>query len=179
MISRMHRIRGLEELSEVWPQWEDWFVNLEQTHTSLIHLVFFRSPHVGQSWVVAAGTILDAAALTASTLDIPHDPRADLCIRAGYLALRSIVDFFGLPHNPKPNPDDPISVSRAEFDAVCCELEEAGVPLKVDRDQAWQDFSGWRVNYDAVLRTLAGLTMAPNASWSGDRPIRPRLRLFF
>jgi len=179
MISRMHRIRGLEELNEVWPQWEDWFVDLEQTHTSLIHLVFFRSPHVGQSWVVAAGTILDAASLTASTLDIPHDPRADLCIRAGYLALRSIVDFFGLPHNPNPKPDDPISVSRAEFDAVCGELEKAGVPLKVDLDQAWRDFAGWRVNYDIVLRTLAGLTMAPEAPWSGDRPLRPRLRLFF
>jgi hypothetical protein len=41
MIKRMHRIRGLDELSEVWPKWENWFVNLEQTHTSLIHLVFF------------------------------------------------------------------------------------------------------------------------------------------
>jgi hypothetical protein len=179
MIKRMHRIRGLDELSEVWPQWEDWFVNLEQTHTSLIHLVFFRSPHVGQSWVVAAGTILDAAALTASTLDIPRDPRTDLCIRAGYLALRNIVGFFGIPYNPNPKPDDPISVSRAEFDVVCCELEEAGVPLKTDRDQAWRDFAGWRVNYDTVLLTLAGLTLAPKAPWSGDRSIRPRLRLFF
>jgi len=178
MIKRMHRIRGLDELGEVWPKWESWFVDLEQTHTSLIHLVFFRSPHVGQSWVVAAGTILDAASFTASTLDIPHNPHADLCIRAGYLALRSIVDFFGLPHNPTPKPDDPISVSRAEFDAVCYELEEAGVPLKVDRDQAWHDFVGWRINYDTVLRTLAGLTMAPEAPWSGDRPIKPQLRLF-
>ena len=179
MIKRMHRIRGLDELGEVWPRWEGWFVNLEQTHTSLIHLVFFRSPHVGQSWVVAAGTILDAAALAASTLDIPHNPHADLCIRAGYLALRNIVDFFGLPHNPHPKPDDPISVSRAEFDTVCQELESAGVPLKADLDQAWRDFAGWRVNYDIALLTLAGLTMAPHASWSGDRSIRPRLRLFF
>jgi hypothetical protein len=23
--------------------------------------------------------------------------------------------------------------------------------LKADRDKAWQDFAGWRVNYDAVL----------------------------
>ena len=178
MIKRMHRIRGLNELSEVWPAWENWFVNLEQTHTSLIHLVFFRSPHVGQSWVVAAGTILDAAALTASTLDIPRNPHADLCIRAGYLALRSIVDFFGLPHNPNPRPDDPISVTRAEYDAVCAGLEAAGVPLKPDRDQAWRDFAGWRVNYDTVLLILAGLTMAPEAPWSGDRAIRLPVRLF-
>ncbi len=178
MIRRLHRIKGLDELREVWPKWENWFVELEQTHTSLIHLVFFRSPHTGQSWVVAAGTILDAASLSRSVLDIPRDPHADLCIRAGYLALRNIVDFFGLSYNSNPQPDDPISVTRAEFDAVCRELEIAGVPLKTDRDQAWRDFTGWRVNYDTVLRMLAGLTMAPTAPWSGDRPIFPKIKLF-
>lgn len=178
MLTRMHRIRGLEYLSEVWPRWEQWFVDVEQTHTSHSPLVFFRSPHPGQSWVVAAGTILDAAALTASTLDRPRDPQAELCIRAGYLTLRSIVDFFGIPHNAKPKPDDPISVSRAEYDAVYDELAAVGLPLKADREQAWRDFAGWRVNYDQVLLILAGMTMAPQAPWSGDRAIaaaRPTL----
>ncbi len=171
MIIRMHRIKGLQFLTEEWMKWEKWFVDLEQTHTSLIPLVFFRSPHVGQSWVVAAGTILDAASLTAAAIDKPRDPHAELCIRAGYLALRSIVDFFGLPHNPKPKPTDPISVTRAEFDAVIEQMSVAGVPLKPDLEQAWRDFQGWRVNYDRVLLILAGLTMAPTAPWSGDRPI--------
>ena len=178
MITRMHRIRGVEYLNEFWPAWETWFVDLEQTHTSLSPLIFFRSPHTGQSWVVTAGTILDAAALTASTLDVPQNPHANLCIRAGYLTLRSIVDFFGLPYNPSPKPDDPISITRAEFDDVCARLESAGVPLKPNRDQAWHDFSGWRVNYDTPLRILAGLTMAPEAPWSGDRPLQVPVRLF-
>jgi hypothetical protein len=172
LIRRMHRIKGLQYLTEEWVKWERWFVDLEQTHTSLIPLVFFRSPHVGQSWVVAAGTVLDAASITASTIDRPRDPHAELCIRAGYLALRSIVDFFGLPHNPQPLPTDPISVSQAEFNAVYDQLAQAGVPVKPDREQAWRDFAGWRVNYDRVLLLLAGLTMAPKAPWSGDRAIR-------
>jgi hypothetical protein len=172
LIRRMHRIRGLQYLTEEWVKWERWFVDLEQTHTSLIPLVFFRSPHVGQSWVVAAGTILDAASITASTIDRPRDPHAELCIRAGYLALRSIVDFFGLPHNPQPLSADPISVSQTEFNAVYDQLAQAGVPVKPDREQAWRDFAGWRVNYDRVLLLLAGLTMAPEAPWSGDRAIR-------
>jgi hypothetical protein len=178
MLSRMYRIRGLEYLKEVWPRWEQWFVEVEQTHTSHAPLVFFRSPHPGQSWVVAAGTILDAAALTASTLDRPRDPQAELCIRAGYLTLRNIVDFFGIPYNASPKPDDSISVSQAEYDAVYAQLAAVGLPLKADREQAWRDFAGWRVNYDQVLLILAGLTMAPKAPWSGDRPIlnvRPTL----
>jgi hypothetical protein len=171
MILRMHRIKGLQYLSEEWAKWETWFVNLEQTHTSLIPLVFFRSPHVGQSWVVAAGTVLDAAAISASTIEQARDAHAELCIRAGYIALRGVVDFFNLPHNPNPKPGDPISINREEFDAVYDELAAGGVPLKPDRDQAWRDFAGWRVNYDRVLLILAGLTMAPSAPWSGDRPI--------
>jgi len=41
--------------------------------------------------------------------------------------------------------------------------------MKPDRDQAWRDFAGWRVNYDAALIGLARLTMAPPAPWSSDR----------
>ena len=44
------------------------------------------------------------------------------------------------------------------------------MPLKADRDQAWRDFAGWRVNYDRVLVSLANLTEAPPAMWSSDRP---------
>ena len=45
--------------------------------------------------------------------------------------------------------------------------------MKPDREQAWQDFGGWRVNYDVPLVALAGLTMAPVAPWSSDRGIAP------
>jgi hypothetical protein len=51
-------------------------------------------------------------------------------------------------------------------------LSGEGVPLKADRDKAWVDFAGWRVNYDTVLVALAGLTMAPYAPWSSDRSLR-------
>ncbi len=60
-------------------------------------------------------------------------------------------------------------MTRAEFDQACAQLESAGVLLKADRDQAWQNFAGWRVNYDLVLLALARLTMAPPAPWSSDR----------
>ena len=43
------------------------------------------------------------------------------------------------------------SLARSEFDEVADQLAAAGVPLKADRDKAWRDFAGWRVNYDAVL----------------------------
>lgn len=169
LIARAHRIRDLAYLGQQWEEWEGWFAELEETHTSQAALVFFRSPQAGRSWVTASGAILDAAALVASTVDVPRDPRADLCIRAGYLALRQIAAHFGIDYDPDPSPDDPISISRGEYDAVYDRLVEQGVPLVDDRHQAWRDFAGWRVNYDRVLLALAALTMAPYAPWSSDR----------
>jgi hypothetical protein len=172
MILRYHRIHGLERLSEQWQNWEGWFVDIEESHTSLAALVFFRSPEPEHSWITAAGAVLDAASLTRSTLDIPTDPQADLCIRAGFLALRRIAEFFEVPYNPDPHYGDPIHVIRGEFDAAYEMFVAQDVPVKSDKDQAWRDFSGWRVNYDSVLVDLANLTMAPPAPWSGDRSDR-------
>src|SRR6266511_5538749 len=180
MFLRFQRLKRMEKLSELWISWEIWFAEIEESHTSLPALAFFRSPQPDHSWITAAGAVLDAASLAASTLDIPHDVQEDLCIRAGYLALRRIADFFSLPYDPSPSPGGPISVTRAEFDAACDELAAAGVPLKPDREQAWRDFVGWRVNYDRVLLILAALVMAPPAPWSSDRApktMRPSLIL--
>jgi hypothetical protein len=180
MLIRVSRIEGWERLDDVWRSWEAWFVDLTETHTSLPALVFFRSPHWEHSWVTASGAVLDAASLYASTVDRPRSPDGELCIRAGYIALRRIADFFAIPHPPDPHwPAEPISIDRREFDAACREMADVGVPLKSDLEQAWRDFAGWRVNYDRVLLSLASLTMAPYAPWSSDRSIvnrRPPIR---
>ena len=179
LIWRFWALQRMEHLNGVWVEWERWFVDVEETHTSLPAVVFFRSPQADHHWVTAAGAVLDGAALAVSTVDIERDVQAEFCLRAGYLCLRRIADYYNFAYNPDPRPDDPISVTRSEWDDAVAYLEEAGVPLKADREQAWRDFAGWRVNYDAVLLALANLTSAPPAPWSSDRsgarPMRPRL----
>jgi hypothetical protein len=85
---------------------------------------------------------------------------------------------YDIRFDPNPAPDDPISITRAEFDDVLDQLQVIGVPIKADRDQAWRDFAGWRVNYDTPLLALAlcGLLMAPFAPWSSDRSVNYRIR---
>lgn len=180
MIERFHRIHGLESLGNYWPVWEAWFSDVEESHTVLTALVFFRSPRPQNSWVVAAGAVMDAAALSLAAVDMPKSASAQLSIRAGFLALRRICDAFDIPYPADPTyPGTPISVTRAEFDAALASLATTGVPLKADREQAWLDFAGWRVNYDAVLLALCALTMPPSAPWSSDRAKKPRLTSLF
>ncbi len=81
-----------------------------------------------------------------------------MLIRSGFLSLRRIADNFQIPYDPDPSPTDPITISRREFDLLCVELRALDVPVKSDLDQAWRDFSGWRINYDEVLVRLCALT---------------------
>jgi hypothetical protein len=178
-LARYHIIGLLPQIETEFAQWEAWFADIEESHTSNPALVFFRSPQPNRSWITAAGCILDTAAVVASTLDRPRSSQAQLLIRTGYLSLRHIADYFGIAYDPEPRPDDPISVTRREFDLLLVELQAADVPIKADRDQAFRDWAGWRVNYDRALIGLAQLVVAPPARWSSDRPGRlppPRLR---
>ena len=165
MITRMDRLHGLDALHDLWEAWERWFTEVEETHTSLPVLVFYRSQQANHSWVNAAGAMMDTAALVRSVVAIPRDVQADLMIRAGYIALRRIADLFDVAYDPNPAPTDATSIERARFDQAVAVLEAAGVALVEDRDQAWRDFNGWRVNYDTALRALERITMAPTPWW--------------
>jgi hypothetical protein len=178
LIERLWVIGLTERLHELWTGWELWFAELDETHTSAPSLVFFRSPRAERSWITAAGAVLDGASLHLSSVEADPMPEAALCIRSGYLALRDIADFFGIPYDPAPRPDDPITIAREEFEAVFDRLAASGMPMKPDRDQAWRDFAGWRVNYDSVLLGIAGLVHAPHAPWSSDRSTATRYRPF-
>jgi hypothetical protein len=172
------RLHGMEsdagDKRRFWESWETWFTEIDESHTSLAALVFFRSPRAGQSWVAAAGVVLDAAALQVSAVDEPFLVHPSLAMRAGILALRHIADFFKVSYNPDPHfPQDPIGVTRADFDAAYDRLSKQGVPMKAERDLAWRNFAGWRVNYDSVLAALAQLTMAPDVPWLAEFTFTP------
>lgn len=165
MLKRYYRIQGIHRLSDEWVRWEGWFADIDESHSSLPFLVFFRSPQADHSWVTAAGAVLDGASLYLAATDFPYDARAALCIRAGYLSLRNIAVFFkiSLPDNVQRG--DPISIAFQDFQEAVRELREAGIPVKEDINEAWLDFSGWRVNYDAALVGLSELVMAPPSPW--------------
>lgn len=169
MVGRTYRTNELGRLRDVWLEWEVWFAQLEESHTSLGPLAFFRSPVPNRSWVTACGSVLDCAAFILTAVDTPFESRAAFCIRSGFFALRQIAAYFDIEFDPEPQKGDPISISRYEFEEVCDKLAAQGVPIRTDRDDAWENFSGWRVNYDTPLLKLAQLTMAPYAPWISDR----------
>jgi len=194
LLTRLARIHGLGTVDDLWARWEGWFAAVHESHTSQPALAFFRSHRPDQHWVVAAGAVLDGAALFVACVDHAaartdqqtvtvhrrgedqqqvRAPAAELCLRAGFLALRDVARYFRLAFDDDPSPAAPISITREEFDRAWVELEAAGVPLVADREAAWVAWAGWRVNYDTPLLALAGLTWAPRAPWTSDRAPLP------
>ena len=57
---------------------------------------------------------------------------------------------------------DPISISFEEFNDAYNELEQQGLKLKQDRQQAYKDFAGWRINYDDVRKRMFLRIIAPS-----------------
>lgn len=169
MLTRYHLIGWTDHLAEAWQDWEQWFAELEESHTSHPALVYFRSQRPDSSWITGAGAVLDTTAISISAIDQPSHPQAAITLRAGFLALTSIAGFFGAPIDRDPAPSDPISIYREEFLLLCDELAAVGLPVKADREQAWRDFAGWRVNYDQALLALCALVDAPPTPWSSDR----------
>lgn len=167
---RHRRIGWWDELATTWVKWEEWFADIQEAHTSYPALNFLRSPQPELNWINAAGAILDAASLYVACVDDDAGKApARVLVRAGFISLRRIADFFGVPYPRDPAPGDPIAITRTEFDAALEALAEGGVPLISDRDAAWEAFAGWRVNYDSVVLELAEIVMAPYAPWVADR----------
>jgi hypothetical protein len=174
MLVRFHRIGWLDEMSDTWDQWENWFTELEESHTSHPVLVFFRSQRPGSSWITSAGAALDTMAVVEAAIDVPVRPQTAVTIRSGFLALRAIAHFYGVPQTLRPAANAPISIYRGEFLLLYENLEAAGLPMKPDREAAWRAFAGWRVNYDEALLALCALCAAPATPWSSDRAERFR-----
>jgi hypothetical protein len=158
-------VESYERLDELWREWEQWFIDVGETHSTLPILNYYRSPNSNQTWIGCAATVLDAAALFNAAVDAKPSPSAGLCIRSGWLTLRKLADYFGVSYPTTLNRTVPISITREEFDLVFLRLERIGVPLVADHDAAWADFAGWRMNYDAIIEAFYGLFNCPRTDW--------------
>jgi hypothetical protein len=175
LLLRSWRLGRFDRLEEVWDSWEDWFIEVGETHTSFPQLSFFRSARASTSWVTAAGAVLDAAALIDAGVGSAPDSRAQLCLDAGIDAMSRLASYFGAPGHSADWPRLP----RETVAATLTELADTGVPLRCDEEQAWRNFARWRARYERQLLTMAALADAVPTPWlpQADFPQhRPPLR---
>jgi hypothetical protein len=176
-------VSAIGELPQLFEAWEQWSADVSESHTTYVPLVLFRSPRPLSSWITAQLAVLDAAALYLALLpDATGLIQARLCLRGGFTCLGNVARALRVPIPQDAVPAEGISLSYEEFVAAIERLRQVDFPVQRPLEEAWADFLGWRVNYEAAAYALAQFSDAPPALWSGPRrhevekiaPLRPR-----
>jgi hypothetical protein len=175
-------VSAVGELPELFEAWEQWSADVSESHATYVPLVWFRSPRPLSSWVTAQLAVLDAAALYLALL--PNGSgliQARLCLRGGFTCFGNIARALRIPIPEDADPSHGILLSYDDFLEAIERLRRVDFPVERPVEDAWADFKGWRVNYEAAAYALAWATDAPPALWSGPRlhdmetipPLRP------
>ena len=172
-------VAAYELLDDLWREWEAWFIEVGETHTTLPMLNFYRTPIPRQTWIGSATAVLDAAALFNSAVDKPASPLAGLCIRSGWLTLRALADYFKVPYPTRPDERHDITISRSEFELV---LDHLGAQRGARARRPRRGVAGLRRVEGQLRRDRRGLPrevhvpahrLAPGGERGADRAVEP------
>jgi hypothetical protein len=144
----------------IWEMWESWFRLLADSHLQSPMLSVVPSFQKGQSWIVAAAAVLDAAAFSVSTIIPATDGEsAVVCVRTGSRAISSIAKALSANANKPVDPDP--KISRKTYDLWCDRLTRKGVLLRTDRDVSWNEFTSLRSRYWGAISYLSRRAFVP------------------
>ncbi len=186
MLRNLQRLGTLDN-PDLWRTASAWMLELDQTHTAFPALSYFPESSPDQSWVASVGAFLDSAALYLSASDFSTEADASEEVKGPVMALAYGMPSFvrigraaGLPIDPPvllmelvtrgSEPPPAISIRRDEYISALDRLHPLLPVPEGDRDQCWRRFAWVRSGYDDAMRGMAGLTMAPPAEWTTDRP---------
>lgn len=187
LLARTHYALGsgsstVDTLPALYEQWERFAADVAESHTTYLPLVRFRSPRPYSSWVIALLSMLDSAALylALSPQAAPTVP-IRLCLRSGFECFREIARAMNLDVPDSPDLAAGITLEYEDFLMGVATMRKVNFPIERDPAQAWADFVGWRVNYEATAYAIAKAIDAVPALWSGPRrrpqepiaPLRP------
>ncbi|MDI2130922.1 hypothetical protein [Yinghuangia seranimata] len=169
ILTRYAQVDLLDSLPDLFRNWERWAAEVSESHTTYPVLVHFRSPRASRNWLIAMLAVMDAAALQLAINPSRPQAEARLALRAGFVCLREIADSKGIPYDPDPTPCAPVELSYDEFLDGIAHMSGQNFPMERTPEEAWPQFRGWRVNYEALAYRLARDIDAVPALWSGPR----------
>jgi hypothetical protein len=160
MLRRHGHDTGMEDLRQLFHEWERWSADLLESHLSYPVLCYFRSHHDNQSWLGALTAILDASAFTVVSLEGPCERQAQLTFAITRHTIVDLAQVFNCrPHKPKHDRLTPDQLARMR--AI---LKEAGLKLR-EGDVVDQRLSDIRQMYEPYVYSLSNYLHIAVPSW--------------
>ena len=161
--SAEHRMRA--ELTKTFDDWRQWSAMVLESHLAYPLLAYFRSSHDNEAWINSFAAVMDAAALTITTVDDESEGAARLMFKVGNHLVEDLNWVFRLK-----TADNPI-IEMSEYHEALDRLKKAGYQIK-DGD-GWTRFSELRSKYASTLNQIANRMAITPAEWVGDRTYLP------
>ena len=160
MLRRHSHDRGLEDLQQLFHEWERWSADLLESHLSYPVLAYFRSHHDNQSWLGALTAILDASAFAIVSLEGPCERQAQLTFAITRHAIVDLAQVFNCPpHKPKHD-----RLPLDELSRIRTTLTEAGLKLR-EGNVVDQKLSELRRMYEPYIYSLSNYLKVAIPPW--------------
>ena len=160
MLRRHCHDRGMEDLRQLFHEWERWSADLLESHLSYPVLAYYRSQHDNLSWLSALTTILDASALAVVALEGACERQAQLTFAITRHAVVDLAQVFDChPRKSKRNRLPPEELARMR--AI---LRETGLTLR-EGSEVDQKLSELRQMYEPYVECLSSYLHLPVPSW--------------
>ena len=117
-----------EKLEQRLADWEEWALDLLQTHLSYPMLAYYRSLHANQSWLAALTVVTDVSALVAVSVDGDLRRQAQFTFAAGRHALVHTASVF----HRRPCRPQTERLPAADFSRLCNCLSTGRAPVQLD-----------------------------------------------
>jgi hypothetical protein len=160
MLRRHSHDRGMEELQQLFHEWERWSADLLESHLSYPVLAYFRSHHDNQSWLGALTAILDATAFVIVSLEGTCERQAQLTFA---ITRHTIVDLAQIFNCPPREPEQD-RLPSAELTSLRTTLAEAGLRLR-EGSGVDQKLSELRRMYEPYVYSLSNYLRIAIPPW--------------
>jgi hypothetical protein len=160
MLRRHSHDHGMEELRQLFHEWERWSADLLESHLSYPVLAYFRSHHDNQSWLGALTAILDASAFAIVSLEGACERQAQLTFAITRHAIVDLAQVFNCPPHKLKHDRLPLD-ELARMRAI---LKEAGLKLR-EGDVVDQKLSEFRRMYEPYVYSLSNYLRIAIPPW--------------
>jgi hypothetical protein len=161
ILRRQSGVHGMEALTELLHQWEQWSADLMESHLSYPVLAYFRSQHDNQSWIASLTSILDVCALAMTGLEGMCQYQARMTFAIARHALVDLSQVFSAP------PDKDFAVNRLPqqaLDELRKSLHAAGFAL-ADGPEAAEELRRLQSLYEPYALSLSGYLRMDLPPW--------------
>jgi hypothetical protein len=160
MLRRHSHDQGLEDLRQLFHEWERWSADLLESHLSYPVLTYFRSHHDNQSWLGALTAILDASAFIIVTLEGPCERQAQLTFAITRHAIADLAQISNCP----PREPEADRLPAPALRSLRGLLASAGWSLREGADID-QRLSSLRQLYEPYVSSLSNYLHIPVPPW--------------